>query len=84
VIVDAMMLLRGGAAIATVVAAILVASNVGPRAMVAGFVIFVGASLAWMADGWIEGKASLVVQNAILLLVNLAGIWRWAPRAAKA
>lgn len=79
---DAMMLLRGFGAVATVVAAILVASNAGPRSMVAGFLIFVAASLAWMLDGWIEAKASLVIQNAVLLLVNLAGIWRWAPRAA--
>lgn len=80
---DPMSLLRGAAALVTVVAAILVASNWGPRTMVAGFVVFVVASLAWIADGWLEGKASLVVQNAILLLVNLAGIWRWAPRAAR-
>ena len=80
---DPMMLLRGVAALVTVVAAILVASNAGPKIMVAGFFIFVVASICWMVDGWIESKASLVLQNAVLLIVNLFGIWRWAPRAAR-
>lgn len=80
---DPMMALRAAAAVTTVVAAVLVASNLGPKTMVAGFGIFVLASIAWIVDGWIEAKASLVIQNAILLLVNIAGIWRWAPRAAR-
>jgi hypothetical protein len=42
------------------------------------------ASIAWMIDGWLEDKASLVVQNAILLFVNIGGIYRWLPRAAAA
>jgi hypothetical protein len=51
--------------------------------MVAGFVIFIVAALAWMADGWLEGKASLVIQNLILLGINMVGVWRWYPRAEK-
>jgi hypothetical protein len=51
--------------------------------MVAGFALFIVASLAWMADGWLESKASLVIQNAILLAINVLGIWRWLPRAEK-
>ena len=81
---DPMMLLRGFAAVVTIIAAVLVASNLGPKTMIVGFSLFIVAAVAWMADGWIETKMSLVVQNAILLLINLAGIWRWAPRAAKA
>src|SRR4051794_2493042 len=55
---DAMMLLRTFAAVTTIVAAALVAANWNARGMVAGFAIFIIASLAWMADGWLEGKAS--------------------------
>jgi hypothetical protein len=33
-----------------------------------GFYIFIFASVAWMLDGRLEGKASLVIQNAVLLL----------------
>jgi hypothetical protein len=50
---------------------------------VAGFVIFIIASMAWMADGWLESKASLVIQNVILLLINALGVWRWLPKAEK-
>ena len=64
---DAMMLLRTFAAATTIIAAALVAANWNSRVMVAGFVIFIVASLAWMVDGWLEGKASLVIQNVILL-----------------
>jgi len=80
---DAMMLLRTFAAATTITAAALVAANWNARVMVAGFVIFIVASLAWMADGWLESKASLVIQNVILLAINILGVWRWFPRAEK-
>jgi hypothetical protein len=81
---DLMTLLRAFAAIVTVTGAILVAVNWSPRVTVLGFSVFVVASIAWMIDGWLEDKASLVVQNAILLFVNIGGIYRWLPRAAAA
>jgi hypothetical protein len=80
---DAMMLLRTFAAVTTIIAAALVAANWNARVMVAGFLIFIIAALAWMADGWLEGKASLVIQNVILLAINVLGVWRWLPRAEK-
>jgi len=80
---DAMILLRTFATVTTIVAAGLVAANWNARVMVAGFGIFILASLAWMADGWLEGKASLVIQNVILLAINVLGVWRWFPRAEK-
>jgi len=45
--------------------------------------IFIVASIAWMADGLLETKASLVIQNVILLLINAIGVWRWFPKAEK-
>jgi len=80
---DAMTLLRTFAAATTIIAAALVAANWNARLMVAGFGLFIVASLAWMAEGWLESKASLVVQNVILLVINMLGIWRWLPRAEK-
>lgn len=69
-------------AITTIVAAIMIASNYSPKVMVIGFAVFVIASLMWVWSGYLDEKPSLIVQNAVLLLVNLAGIWRWLPRAA--
>jgi len=80
---DAMMVLRTFAAVTTIVAAGLVAANWNARVMVAGFVIFIIAAIAWMVDGWLENKASLVIQNIILLGINILGVWRWFPRAEK-
>jgi hypothetical protein len=80
---DTMMLLRTFAAATTIIAAGLVAANWNARVMVAGFALFIVAALAWMADGWLEGKASLVIQNVILLAINVLGVWRWLPRAEK-
>jgi hypothetical protein len=73
--------LRTVAAVTTVLAAALVAANLNARITVAGFIIFIVASIAWMIDGWLESKASLVIQNVILLLINAIGVWRWFPKA---
>lgn len=80
---DEMTMLRTFSAVTTVAAAAMVAANWNARVTVAGFVIFIVASLAWMADGWIENRSSLIIQNAILLLINILGVWRWLPRAEK-
>jgi hypothetical protein len=76
-------ILRTFAAVTTVLTATLVAAIWNGRITVAGFVIFIVASLAWLADGWRESKASLVIQNVILLLINALGVWRWLPKAEK-
>jgi hypothetical protein len=80
---DELMILRTFAAVTTVLAASLVAANMNARVTVAGFIIFIVASIAWMVDGWLETKASLVIQNVILLLINVIGVWRWLPKAEK-
>jgi hypothetical protein len=79
---DELMILRF-AAVTTVLAASLVAANLNARVTVAGFMMFIVASIAWMIDGWLERKASLVIQNVILLVINVIGVWRWFPKAEK-
>jgi hypothetical protein len=76
-------ILRTFAAVTTVLAAALVAANLNARITVAGFMIFLLASIAWMIDGLLESKASLVIQNVILLLINAIGVWRWFPKAER-
>ena len=76
------MTLRTSAAVMTVIAAALVAANWNARVMVAGFIIFIIGSVAWMIDGWLESKASLVIQNGVLLLINVLGVCRWLPKVA--
>jgi hypothetical protein len=80
---DELTILRTMAACATVLAAEMVAASLNPRITVAGFGLFINASIAWTADGLFESKSSLVIQNLILLLLNVLGVWRWLPRAEK-
>lgn len=75
-------IINAAAAVTTIVAAILVASNYSPKIMIGGFSVFVVASLLWIASGVLDEKMSLVVQNTVLLLVNVFGIWRWWPKAS--
>ena len=77
---DELTILRTVAACTTIIAAAMVAANINARITVAGFAIFTVASIAWLADGWFESKSSLVIQNVILLVINVLGIWRWLPR----
>ena len=80
---DELAILRTFAACTTILAAAMIAANMNARITVAGFVIFIVASVAWMADGWLENKSSLVIQNVILLPINILGVWRWLPRAER-
>jgi hypothetical protein len=79
---DELTILRTVAACTTILAAAMVAANMNARITVAGFAIFIVASITWMADGWLENKSSLVIQN-VILLINILGVWRWLPRAEK-
>lgn len=78
---DELIILRGAATVMTILAAAMVAANWNARLTVAGFAIFILASIAWMLDGWFEEKSSLIIQNAVLLLINILGVYRWLPRA---
>ena len=75
--------LRTVAAAITIIAAAMVAANWNARITVCGFALFIASSIAWIADGIIEPKSSLIIQNAALLLINVLGVWRWLPRAGK-
>ncbi|UFW91883.1 hypothetical protein BjapCC829_46590 (plasmid) [Bradyrhizobium barranii] len=74
-------ILRTLAAAMTIIAAAMVAANWNARITVCGFSLFIAASIAWIADGIIEPKNSLIIQNAALLVINVLGVWRWLPRA---
>lgn len=82
-LVDALEVLRTAATVTTVVAAAMIAANYNARVTVGGFAIFIVASIAWMVDGYIENKSSLMIQNVILLGINVLGVWRWLPRAER-
>ena len=71
------------APVATTVAALMTASNLGSRITGYGFIVFTVGSLAWLALGIATGQTNLLWQNVILTALNLFGIWRWLGRQAR-
>jgi nicotinamide riboside transporter PnuC len=68
------------ASISGIVAAIIVAFDSGRRVTGWGFVIFVGSSIAWIAGALLTKDGALGTQNAVLLAVNLFGVYRYLVR----
>jgi hypothetical protein len=70
------------APIATMIAAMMTAANLGARVTGWGFIVFTVGSIAWTTVGLTTGQTNLVLSNGFLTLVNLVGIWRWLGRQA--
>ena len=65
-------------AIAAVIAAFIVASNVNTRVTGWAFVLFVTSSMALVAWGFLSPDAEGIGwQNICLLLINLFGVYRY-------
>ena len=71
------------APIATTIAALVTASNLGSRITGWGFVIFTVGSIGWTIYGISTGQDNLLWQNLLLTAINLLGIWRWLGRQAR-
>lgn len=71
------------APIATMMAAMMTAANLGARFTGWGFVVFLVGSIAWTTVAISTGQQNLLFTNLFLSLVNLVGIWRWLGRQAK-
>jgi hypothetical protein len=52
------------------------------RLTATGFLLFVVASLCWIAASLMGDRDPLLLQNAVLLAINLFGLVRWG-RAAR-
>lgn len=68
------------APIATMIAAMMTAANLGARVTGWGFVVFTVGSIGWSIVGLSSGQNNLVATNGFLTLVNAVGIWRWFGR----
>lgn len=71
------------APVATMIAAIMTAANLGARVTGWGFVVFTVGSIGWVIVGLGSGQTNLVATNAFLTAVNAVGIWRWLGRQAR-
>ena len=71
------------APVATTIAALMTASNLGTRITGTGFIVFTIGSIAWAILGLATGQDNLLWQNVVLTGLNLFGIWRWLGRQAR-
>ena len=70
------------ASIATMIAALMTAANLGARITGWGFAMFALGSATWIAADVLRAdvEPSLLVMHCLLLAVNLFGVWRWLGR----
>ncbi|WP_019515955.1 hypothetical protein [Sphingomonas sp. Mn802worker] len=71
------------ALVATCIAALMTASNLGARVTGWGFVVFTIGAVAWIVVGLETGQTQLLWSNIFLGVVDVFGIWRWLGRRAK-
>lgn len=69
--------LEWAAAIGTMLAAGLIAADIGRRATGWGFVLFCAVSVTWIVSGLTTGAVPIAAMNAVLLLINAWGVWQY-------
>ena len=65
------------AAIGTMIAAGLIAADLGRRATGWGFVLFCAVAAAWIISGLAGGALPIAAMNGVLLLINAWGVWQY-------
>jgi hypothetical protein len=73
------------AAVGTMIAAAMLAADLGRRVTGWGFVLFCAVAVTWVVAGLTGGSMPIVAMNAILLLINAWGVWQYLlnPRKKK-
>lgn len=65
------------AAVGTMLAAGLIAADLGRRITGWGFVLFCLVSITWIVSGLTSGAMPIAAMNAVLLLINAWGVWQY-------
>lgn len=65
------------AAVGTMIAAGLIAADLGRKATGWGFVLFCVVAVTWIVSGLTSDAVPIAAMNAILLLINLWGVWQY-------
>lgn len=65
------------AALGAILAAGLIAADLGRQVTGWAFVLFVAVSVAWVVSGLFNQTWPLVIQNGLLLAVNGWGVWQY-------
>ena len=70
-------ILRWVASLSTIGAGLVLAARVQPRTTGWAFVVLTAASIIWIVVGYLTSEYALMVQNAVVSLINVFGIYRW-------
>nr|WP_202388974.1 hypothetical protein [Pelagerythrobacter marinus] len=64
------------------IAAGLIAADLGRKATGWGFVLFCAVAITWIVSGLTSGAMPIAAMNAILLAINAWGVWQYllSPR----
>lgn len=65
------------AAIGTMLAAGLIALDLGRKATGWGFVLFCVVSIIWIVSGLTTDAIPIAAMNVVLLLINAWGVWQY-------
>ena len=69
--------LRWLASLATIGAGLILAARLSPRIMGWAFVVLTFGSIAWIIIAYLTEEHALLLQNAVITLINIFGIYRW-------
>ena len=65
------------AAIGTIIAAGLIAADLGRKVTGYGFVLFCAVAVTWIVIGLTNQAMPIAAMNAILLVINAWGVWQY-------
>lgn len=65
------------AAIGTMIAAGLIAADLGRKATGWGFVLFCAVAITWIVSGVTSNAMPIAAMNTILLAINAWGVWQY-------
>ena len=68
---------------ATIIGALMTASNLGSRVTGYGFAVFLLGALCWIGVGALDHQPALLWTNVVLTVLDIFGIWRWLGRQAR-
>ena len=65
------------AALGTMIAAGLIAADLGRRATGWAFVLFCAVAVTWIVSGLTSNALPIAAMNGVLLLINAWGVWQY-------
>lgn len=65
------------AAIGTMIAASMLAADLGRKVTGWGFVLFCAVAVTWIVSGLTSDALPIAAMNGVLLIINLYGVWQY-------